>query len=108
VHATFAAEDSDQPQEAFHFLGPPTSAVEQTMGAVLGEDDAGFFLDLQAATATRFIEIADNDFLPDDNYFHMASGHRKIVRMIPPRHSSDNLRPSGRVAALTLIDDVEY
>ncbi len=108
VHAMFAAEDSDQPREAFHFLCPPTSAVDQTIGAVLGEDAAGFFLDLQAVTATRFIEIADNEFLPDDNYFHLAFGHRKIVRLAPPRHSSDNLRPSGRVSALTLRGDVKY
>jgi hypothetical protein len=25
----------------------------------------------------------------------MALGHRKIVRLAPPQHSSDNLRPSG-------------
>jgi beta-mannosidase len=108
VHATFAAENSDRPQEAFHFLGPPTFAAEETMSALLGEDDVGFFLDLKAATATRFIEIADNAFLPDDNCFHMAFGHRKIVRLVPPRHSSGNLRPSGRVSALTLRDDVIY
>jgi beta-mannosidase len=108
VHATFAADDSDQPHEAFHFLCPPTPAVDQTMVAVLDEDDAGFFLDLQVATATRFVEIADNEFLPDDNYFHMAFGHRKIVRLAPPQHSSGNLRPSGRVSALTLSDDVKY
>ncbi|MDB5501644.1 MAG: manB [Tardiphaga sp.] len=108
VHATFAAEDSDRPREAFHFLCPPTSTVDGTIDAVLREDDAGFFLDLQAATATRFIEIADNEFLPDDNYFHMASGHSKTVRLAPPQHSSGHLHPSGRVSALTLRGDVEY
>ena len=108
VHAMFAAGDSDRPQEAFHFLGPPTSAVDQTIGAVLGEDDAGFFLDLQATTATRFVEIADDAFLPDDNYFHLAPGHRKIVRLAPPLHSSGYVRPSGRISALTLSGDVKY
>jgi beta-mannosidase len=108
VHATFAVEDSDQPREAFHFLCPPTSAVDQTIGAVLGEDDAGFFLDLQAVTATRFVEIADDKFLPDDNYFHLAFGHRKIVRLAPRVHSAHHLRPSGRVSALTLLTEVEY
>ncbi|QND69817.1 hypothetical protein [Tardiphaga robiniae] len=87
---------------------PPTSAVDQTIGAVLGEDDAGFFLDLQAVTATRFIEIAENEFLPDDNYFHMAFAHRKIVRLAPLLHSAHHLRPSGKISALTLINEVEY
>ncbi|MDB5533580.1 MAG: manB [Hyphomicrobiales bacterium] len=108
VHATFTIEESDQPLEAFHFLGSPTSTADQTISAVLDEDDAGFFLDLQAATTTRFIDIADNEFLPDDNYFHLAFGYRKIVRLAPPRHPSGRLRPSGRVSALTLRDDVKY
>ncbi|UZE47083.1 glycoside hydrolase family 2 protein [Rhodopseudomonas sp. P2A-2r] len=108
VHATFAAENSDRPHEAFHFLGPPTSAADQTIAVALGEDAAGFFLDLQVPTATRFVEIADNEFLPDDNYFHMACGHRRIVRLAPPRHASGHLRPSGRVSALTLSGDVNY
>jgi beta-mannosidase len=108
VHATFATAESDQPQEAFHFLCPPTTAVDATIGAVLGEDAAGFFLELQVATATRFVEIADNHFLPDDNYFHLASGQRKIVRLTPPRHLSDHLRPSGQISALTLRSDVKY
>lgn len=108
VHATFAAEDSDQPQEAFHFLGPPTSVTDQAIVAALGEDDAGFFLDLLADTATRFIEIADNEFMPDDNYFHLPPGHRKIVRLTPPRHSSGHAHPSGRISALTLTGDVKY
>jgi beta-mannosidase len=108
VHGTFATEDSDRPQEAFHFLRPPTSAVDGTIDAALREDDAGFFLELQVATATRFIEIVDNEFLPDDNYFHMASGYRKIVRLLPLQPSSDNARPSGRVSALTLSGGVKY
>jgi beta-mannosidase len=108
VHAAFVADDYDQALEAFHFLDPPTSAVDQTIGAVLGQDDAGFFLDLQAATTARFIEIADNDFMPDDNYFHLAPGRRKIVRLAPPRHAARHLRPSGRVSALTLTGDVSY
>ncbi|MDB5584704.1 MAG: glycoside hydrolase family 2 protein, partial [Bradyrhizobium sp.] len=102
------AEASNQSQDAFHFLGPPTPATEKTISAVLDEDDAGFFLDLHAATATRFIEIADDTFLPDDNYFHMACGHRKIVRLAPPRHASRNLRPSGRISSLMLRGDVTY
>jgi beta-mannosidase len=108
VHAAFTADSSDLPQEAFHFLGPPTSAAEGTMSVMLDEDGAGFFLDLQASTATRFIEIADNAFLPDDNYFHMAPGHRRIVRLAPPRHASGHVRPSGRVSALSLNTDVKY
>jgi beta-mannosidase len=108
IHATFAAENFDQPREAFHFLGPPTSAADQTIGVVLEKDAAGFFLDLQATTATRFVEIADDEFQPDDNYFPMACGHRKIVRLAQPRHSSGDLRPSGRVSALTLSGDVKY
>lgn len=108
VHASFTAEDADQPQDAFHFLGPPTAATDETIEATLGKDDAGFFLDLCVSATARFIEISDDAFLPDDNYFHLAPGQRKIVRLAPRDRASDRLRPSGRVAALTLTGDIEY
>ncbi len=107
VHATVATTDSDQRLEALHFLAPPTASIDQTMDATLGEDDAGFFLELQVGRTTRFVEIADHAFLPDDNYFHMAPGHRKIVRLTPPS-GSDHPRPSGRVSAPEIADSVTY
>lgn len=108
IHASFIAEGADQPLNAFHFLSPPTSVLDHTIEAALGQDDAGFFLDLQVSAATRFIEIADVAFRPDDNFFHLAPGHRKIVRLAPPQDSSDDLRPTGRVSALTLKGDAKY
>lgn len=108
VHASFIAETADQPQEAFYFLGPPTSVLDHTIEATLGKDATGFFLDLQATAATRFIDIADDAFQPDDNFFHLVPGHRKIVRLNPPRHLSGDMRPSGRVSALTLKGDIAY
>jgi beta-mannosidase len=108
VHATFAAEPDGQPLEAFHFLNPPTPAGDHAIEARLGEDETGFFLDLHAAAAARFIEIADDAFLADDNYFHMAPGHRRIVRLTSSRPSSGSSRPSGRISALTLRDDITY
>lgn len=107
VHATFAAADSDQRPEAFHFLAPPTTTIDQTMDVTLGEDAIGFFLAMQVTTTTRFIEIADDAFAPDDNYFHMAPGHRKIVRLTPSC-GSDRARPSGYVSALSVADSVRY
>lgn len=108
VHATFITEDAGQSREAFHFLAAPTSATDHVIDARLGEDTAGFFLDLQATGTVRFIEIADDAFLPDDNYFHLAPGHRKIVRLAPRKHASVDSRPSGRIFALTLKGDIAY
>ncbi len=108
VHASFIAETADQRQEAFHFLSPPTSVLDHVIDVALGKDAAGFFLDLQAPVATRFIEITDDTFQPDDNYFNLAPGHRRIVRLTPPQHSSGDLHPSGRVAALTLKGSSKY
>lgn len=108
VHATFVTTDLDQLPEAFHFLSPPTSVLDQSIDVVPGEDGAGFFLHLQVAATTRFIEIADDTFLPDDNYFHMVPGHRKIVRLTPSPHATERLGPAGRVSALTLSSDAKY
>ncbi len=108
VHAAFVTADADQKSEAFHFLSPPTSVLDQPINVVLDKDEAGFFLTLETATTVRFVEIGDNEFLPDDNYFHMAPGHRKIIRLTSPLHAAEHLRPSGRVSALTLNGNVPY
>jgi beta-mannosidase len=108
VHASFVPDGCDQRQDAFHFLAPPTAVIDQPLKALLGEDDNGFFLALDAAVTTRFVDIADDAFLPDDNFFHLAPGHRKIVRLTPRRPAPDRLRPSGRVSALTASGDITY
>lgn len=108
VHATLELAGSDQGPEAFHFLSPPSPTVDQTIEVTPGEDDIGFYLALRATATTRFIEIADNEFLPDDNYFHMSPGHRKIVRLIRAANAPTQARPSGRVSAFLHNGDVRY
>lgn len=101
VHASFNGAT-----DAFHFLAPPTATQDGTIDVTLEQDDHGFYLTLQVATTTRFVEIVDDAFQPDDNFFHLAPGPRKIVRL--RRIAPGEARPCGRVSALTLSGTAAY
>jgi beta-mannosidase len=100
VHATFDSAEADQQTEAFHFLAPPKSGPDQIINVALGHDRDGFFVKLHAETTMRFIEITDDHFVPEDNYFHLAPDATKTVRLRPSRSSIAADCPSGHVRAL--------
>jgi beta-mannosidase len=100
VHATFDGAEADQQTEAFHFLAPPASEPDQIIKVALDHDRDGFFLKLHAETTVRFIEITDDHFVPEDNYFHLGSDATRIVRLRPSRSSIAADCPSGHVRAL--------
>jgi beta-mannosidase len=100
VHARFEPHSAKQSVESFHFLTPPTSGPDQALEATLGQDRDGYFLTLQTEAVSRFVEIVDDIFVADDNFFHLATGPSKVVRLTPNRTSSDDCRPSGYVLVL--------
>ncbi|KAA0073011.1 glycoside hydrolase family 2 protein [Tardiphaga sp. P9-11] len=108
VHATFEMPTAGQPVEAFHFIGMPTVEANNAINAVLGEDRGGFFLELQTDTTARFVEIVDDNFVPDDNYFHLAPGRKKVVCFTPSHRAGQHVRPAGRVAVLGGNSEANY
>jgi beta-mannosidase len=108
VHAAFAASGSSQVVEAFHFLKSPARAAPGTLTATLGEDDSGYFLRIEASAAMRFVEIADDAFRTDDNYFHIVPGYDRIIRLVRLPGISDTQRPTGTVSALGWPAGVGY
>jgi beta-mannosidase len=108
VHATFEMPTAGQPVEAFHFIGIPAVESNHAVNVVLGEDRSGFFLELQTDTTARFVEIVDDGFVPDDNYFHLAPGRKKVVRFTPSHRAGKHVRPAGRVAVLGENGEVNY
>jgi beta-mannosidase len=108
VHATFEMPTAGQPVETFHFIGIPAVESNHAINAVLGEDRNGFFLELQTDATMRFVEIADDNFVPDDNYFHLVPGRKKVVCFTPSYQAGKHVRPAGRVSVLGGSGDVSY
>ena len=90
--------------EAFHFpvgrdLGETVAPIE----ASLSQDRQGWVLTLEAHRLIQSVHIADPGYRPDDDWFHLAPGHRKAMRLqargeaVPPK--GQILAPGGRVLA---------
>ena len=66
----------------------------------------GWVLLLSAPRALTHVVIADEALLPEDNWFCLAPGRTRMVRMLTQR---DHLaRPKGQVRALNLVGAVPY
>ncbi len=86
--------------EAFLFpLGraalPPAGPIE----VHLDRDVAGWFLRLATSRFAQSVRIEDTGYLPDDDWFHIAPGGEKVVRLAP-RNNDRSEPPSGVVVPL--------
>ena len=83
--------------EAFHFpVGRDSGVTETKVEASLSQDDQGWVLTLETHRLIQSVHIADVGFRPDDDWFDLAPGYRKVVRL----HARDNGgRPKGQVFA---------
>jgi beta-mannosidase len=82
--------------EACHFpLGRGHARHELGLEASLQSDETGWRLDLETRRFAQSVRIAGDQIEPDDNWFHLAPGHSRSIRL---RTGLD--RPSGWVEAL--------
>ena len=83
--------------EACHFpLGRGHARHDLGLDASLQADGEGWRLDLETCRFAQSVRIAGDRVEPDDNWFHLAPGHRRSIRV---RTTLDQ-RPSGWVEAL--------
>jgi len=77
--------DSDQPlAEAFHFpLGRAKAFHEPRLAAELEECDGGWSLSLSAQKFAQSVHILSRDIVPEDNWFHLAPGLTRKIRLRP-------------------------
>jgi beta-mannosidase len=94
--------------EAFHFpLGRAKPAGTARIEArVEAEDGGGYRLCLSTDRVARSVAILDEAFLPEDNWFHLAPGRERVLRL-SPRDGGTDARPGGTVRALN-ADPVSY
>jgi beta-mannosidase len=86
---------------AFHFPRGRIAALERaTLSAECGQDDEGRYLTLGTDRLAQSVHIACDGFIASDNWFHLAPGEPKIVRLAPLAGTSPDQAPSGQIGQL--------
>jgi beta-mannosidase len=94
--------------EAFHFpLGRKAERHAIGIRADLTRDGEDWFLDLEADRLAQSVHLIDSHFRPEDNWFHLAPGHGRRVRLMPRRPGHD-AQPAGMIAAVNAVHGVHY
>jgi len=84
--------------EAFHFpRGRAAAMTPAALSATLRQDAAGWLLDLSADRFVQSLAIEAEGFLPSDNWFHLAPGGMKIVRLAPRAGTDPAAKPTGEI-----------
>lgn len=92
--------------EAFHFpRGRAAALFPAAVTARLEEDAAGFALMLSADRFAQSVIIEAAGLAPSDNWFHLAPGAEKTVRLAPLAGAA---RPSGTVRGLNMEAAVSF
>jgi beta-mannosidase len=89
--------------EAFHFP-PGIAAADPAIAARVVRDDRGWSLDVSAQRLARWVHIEDDGFAAEDDWFHLAPGDMRRVRL----HGDPARPPSGRVHALNAPRPARY
>ena len=87
--------------EAFHFPRGRTEAIfPAAVTAALRLDAEGWVLDLSADRFAQSVTIEVDGFLPSDNWFHLAPGGVKPVRLSPHAGTGTAVKPTGTVQGI--------
>jgi beta-mannosidase len=94
THGTIVAE-------AFHFpRGRAEAIFPATLAATLREEAGEWLLDLTADRFAQSVIIEGDGFLPSDNWFHLAPGNVKTIRLAPRAGCDPARKPSGEIRGL--------
>ncbi|WP_406856370.1 glycoside hydrolase family 2 protein [Alsobacter sp. KACC 23698] len=93
--------------EAFHFpLGRGSARLPVSIAARAEQDGEGWSLVLSADRLAQSVHIVDQGYRPEDDWFHLAPGREKRVRLRP--RSAGQGPPSGRVLAVNASSSFSY
>jgi beta-mannosidase len=95
----YDAQSNELLAEAFHFpLGRGHACRELGLEAALIQDHTDWHLKLTAKRLAQSIRISDEIFRAEDNWFHLAPGHSRQIKLFPrhPTHAT----PKGSIAAV--------
>ena len=69
---------------AFHFpRGRPSAMHAAALTANVSEDADGVFVTVATERLAQSVSLTVPGYLPDDNWFHLAPGRQKIIRLHP-------------------------
>ncbi|HEX2885217.1 glycoside hydrolase family 2 protein [Vineibacter terrae] len=93
--------------EAFHFpQGRGSARFELGLSATLeARGDGGWDLRLRAQRCAQSVHVEDEQFRADDEWFHLAPGIERVVRLVA-RQASSGAVPDGDVQALNGLSPV--
>jgi beta-mannosidase len=90
---------------AFHFPRGRAAAMHvATITAAVGEDADGIFVMVSTDRLAQSVSLTVPGYLPDDNWFHLAPGRQKIIRLHPfgerPERIEAEIRQLGSSAVI--------
>ena len=93
--------------QAFHFPaeGMPCR-VDLGLQAQVARDEAGWVLRLSARRLARGVHIEDGAFRAEDEWFHLAPGEERMVRLKPRGESGEE--PDGEIHALNGLAPLRF
>jgi beta-mannosidase len=98
--ATLATAAGELLAQAVHFpLGRAALPAPEAVAVALEQDGETWQLRLRAFSFAQSVRIEDADFRSDDDWFHLAPGREKIVRLTARPHAKA-AAPGGLVAPL--------
>ncbi|KQY27149.1 glycoside hydrolase family 2 protein [Rhizobium sp. Root482] len=99
VARLLGAETGESLAEAFHFpLGRAAAFHDAAITAQVEEDEEGWHLQLTANRLAQSVHIDADGFLPSDDWFHLAPGKPRIIRM--ERRNEGSGPPSGEITSV--------
>jgi beta-mannosidase len=98
--ASLATPAGELLAQAFHVpLGRAALAAREAVAVALEQDGENWRVRVRAFSFAQSVRIEDAGFRPEDDWFHLAPGREKLVRLTP-RPDAKAVAPSGMVAPL--------
>jgi len=95
--------------EAFHFpCGHAGAVPEGSLEASVERDGDAWILRLKAERLARFVHIADQNFIPDDDWFHLAPKRERRIRLRRRAAAADTASPKGRIRATNVPSPLTF
>ncbi|MBZ9790752.1 glycoside hydrolase family 2 protein [Rhizobium sp. 3T7] len=87
--------------DAFHFpLGRSKAFHDAEIQVAVTRQDNAWGLDIAVDRFAQSVHVSVDGYRPDDDWFHLAPGGAKRVRLLPLSGSADGDAPSGEVTSL--------
>ena len=112
THARLVGGDGETVAEAFHFpLGRavvrPKAGLSARVSRPEPETGAGWILEIEATAVATSISIVDENFVAEDDGFHMVAGIRRL-KLLRRAGVPDHVVPEGTVRALEPREMTRY